>query len=360
VTYNKSIVAFSAGDPNGIGLEVFSKSMQNSLVFNYCTPVLHCHERLFKEYHDSANLELPDYRVIRSDQTPSQGIINLHSFDADLPTLELGEAQSNAGHYAHQSLVSAINSIKDGKADNLVTLPINKNTIQSEDFKFPGHTEYLAQAFGVEDYMMILMSDEMKMGVATGHIPLSKVSTTITQELIEKKIRTLIACLQEDFSVLKPKIAVLGLNPHSGDGGLLGNEEKDIIIPVIDKFRKEGEIVVGPYPADAFFGNSNHKQFDAVLAMYHDQGLIPFKQVSFSKGTNYTAGLPIIRTSPDHGTAFDIAGKNTGDPSSLLEAIFSLYNIYNTRLEYFELKKDPLKFIKHKREKFSIGVPNLK
>lgn len=359
MTKKKSIVAFSSGDPNGIGLEVFSKAMSNALVFNYCIPVLHCDQRVFKSYHEKASLRLPDYNVVHEKKEPREGMINLIEINQKVE-IDLGEAAQDAGVYAFNSLRSAIESIKNGIAANLVTLPINKKTIQSENFEFPGHTEYLAAEFGVDHFMMILMSDELRMGVVTGHIPLKEVSGALSSDLIKDKVEVLRATLTEDFGISKPKIAILGLNPHSGDDGLLGSEEKDIIIPVIEDYASRGELVIGPYSADAFFGNSNYKQFDAVLAMYHDQGLIPFKQLSFSKGTNYTAGLPIIRTSPDHGTAFDIAGQGKGDPSSLLQAIFSLHTLYNRRLEYFELKKNPLNFMKHKREKFSIGIPNLK
>lgn len=356
----QSVVAFSCGDPNGIGLEVFIKAWQNESLFKICTPVLLCHPQLFSSYTRLIDGVELDFNRLRKGDKALPNRINILSFDSKIPELQLGTSSNEAGKYAFDSLVNSVELIKTGFASNLVTLPINKKNIQSESFQFPGHTEFLSNTFESDSPLMLLISDEMRIGVATGHIPVNQISQNLGIELIEKKILTLIQTLKQDFGLTKPKIAVLGLNPHSGDNGLLGNEEKDVIEPTIKKIQELGEIVFGPYPADAFFGNKMHKQFDGILAMYHDQGLIPFKQLCFNDGTNYTAGLPIVRTSPDHGTAYDIAGQNIADPSSLIHAIYSLSNIYKNRIDYFELRKNPLDFARHKREKFSIGVPNLK
>ncbi len=358
---NRSIIAFSCGDVNGIGLEVFIKTFSNDLLFKHVIPVLYCHESVLKETSDSLSIQLPNYQVLRKSEKPKEGLINVIELeDANVPELNLGTPSLPSGAYALASLKWAVDGIVNGVVQNLVTLPIDKKTIQSEEFEFPGHTEYLADAFQADSHMMLLISESMRVGVVTGHIPIQNVAKSINAELLTSKIEMFLHALRQDFGVVKPKLAVLGLNPHSGDDGLLGSEEKDVIAPVINSFREKGDIVVGPYSADGFFGNRMYEDFDGVLAMYHDQGLIPFKQLSFSKGTNFTAGLPIIRTSPDHGTAYDIAGKGEADPGSLIEAIFTLQRLYRTRLEHFDLKKDPLDFIKHRREKFSIGVPNIK
>ncbi len=238
-----------------------------------------------------------------------------------------------------------------GKIDVLVTAPINKENIQSPDFKFPGHTEYLDEKFGKGNSLMFLVSDILKVAVVTGHIPVAQVGQELTSEKIIKKIRLLNQSLIEDFSIRKPKIAVLGLNPHAGDNGVIGNEEKQIIIPAIDKVKEEGILAFGPYPADGFFGNSTYKQFDAVLAMYHDQGLIPFKTIAFNSGVNFTAGLPIVRTSPDHGTAYDIAGKNEASEESFRRAIYTAIDIYKIRNQYLELTANPLTISPKKRDR---------
>src|SRR5690606_8921163 len=231
---------------------------------------------------------------------------------------------------------------KSGLVDVLVTAPINKKVIQSEQFSFPGHTEYLADQLGGKP-LMLLVSDLLRVGVVTGHIPLNEVSSRLSKDLIVEKLRILNTSLKDDFTIRRPRIALLGLNPHSGDNGLLGREENDIIIPAINAAKEEGIMAFGPFPADGFFGGDTYKKFDAILAMYHDQGLIPFKTLAFSTGVNYTAGLPFIRTSPDHGTAYEITGQNVADAQSFLSAIYLAIDIYNSRTGNAKLKENPLK-----------------
>jgi 4-hydroxythreonine-4-phosphate dehydrogenase len=257
--------------------------------------------------------------------------------------IDLGVANEIGGKYALISLEKATDDLVSGAIDALVTAPINKHNIQSETFKFPGHTEYLQERSGSKDVLMFLLSEDIRVGVVTGHIPLAGVAQSITKEKIVKKLVLMNESLKKDFWIEKPKIAVLGLNPHAGDNGLLGSEEEQVIMPAIQEAFDKGVICFGPYPADGFFGKGSFRQFDAVLAMYHDQGLIPFKTLAFSTGVNYTAGLKFVRTSPDHGTGYDIAGKNIADPSSFIEAIFSAIHIVKHRREQEELLKNQLR-----------------
>ncbi|MFT4521966.1 MAG: 4-hydroxythreonine-4-phosphate dehydrogenase [Bacteroidia bacterium] len=352
-------VGITIGDCNGIGPEILLKAFSHSSLYKYFTPVVYGSANVLKHYAALLNMSLDIKIIDNADeaQGDSLNVINVGFEDIELAT---GTSTESAGQLAFAALEACVADIKLGKIHNMVTLPINKKNIQSEEFQFAGHTDYLASTFETDDYMMLLVSDEMRVGVVTGHIPITAVSKAITPELLEKKIKTTLQALQFDFGLIKPKLAVLGLNPHSGDDGLIGDEELNVISPVLKPFIERGELVYGPYPADGFFGKELHREFDAVLAMYHDQGLIPFKQKSFSDGVNYTAGLPIVRTSPDHGTAYDIAGKGKAETSSLVNALFLLKKIYNNRIEYMDLHKNPLPFMKHRREKFSIGVPNLK
>jgi len=248
---------------------------------------------------------------------------------------------NEVGKYAYLSLEKATEALKNNDIDVLVTAPINKQTIQSDAFKFKGHTEYLESQLEGES-LMILMDGDLRMGLVTTHVPLKDVANLITPDLIERKVAILNNSLKQDFGIEKPKIAILSLNPHSGDNGVIGNEEKDIIIPTIEKIQEQGFLTYGPYAADSFFGNKTYMQFDAVLAMYHDQGLAPFKALSFGNGVNFTAGLSRIRTSPDHGTAFDIAGKGLADASSFKQAVYSAIDIFRVRKRYLQLTEKPL------------------
>ncbi len=332
-TDNKPIVGISIGDMNGIGVEVILKALGNNRVLNICTPVIYGSMKVVSKYRKL--LQLEDWFINQANQISqiSHKKTNLINC-SQKPNLEInpGTSTQEAGELAYQSLITATKDLKDGFLDALVTAPINKNNIQSENFKYPGHTEYFANTFKVQQ-LMLLVSEELRVGVVTGHIPLKKVAESITQEKITEKLNILNKSLKQDFGIGKPKIAVLGLNPHAGEEGLLGDEEQHIIRPVIIEMKKRGTLVFGPYPSDGFFGMQDYKKYDAVLAMYHDQGLIPFKTLAFDKGVNFTAGLPVVRTSPDHGTAYDIAGKNIADENSMLEAIFLAVDIVKSRDE---------------------------
>ena len=348
---DKIIVGISQGDINGIGLEVIIKSFLDPAIFDLCTPVVFGSNKTASFHRKALNIEDFSFNQIKevSEANPKRAnIINVYEEDVNI---ELGKQTADGGKYALKSLEAAAYALAQGKINVLVTAPINKENIQSPDFNFPGHTEYLESKFGDGNSLMLLVSDTLRVAVATGHIPVTKVAEVLTSELIIKKIQTLHKSLIQDFNIQKPKIAVLGLNPHAGDNGVIGDEEKNIILPAINKVKEDGLIVYGPYAADGFFGNETYKKFDAVLAMYHDQGLIPFKTISFNSGVNYTAGLPVVRTSPDHGTAYDIAGKNKGSEESFRKAIFTAIDIYKTRKGNKQYGANPLKinFIKKER-----------
>lgn len=340
---NKVKIGISIGDVNGIGLEVILKTLANNAILDYCTPIVYGHTKV-ASYHRKA-LGLPDlnFHIAASANTANPKKANMINCWEEDVKIELGSSTETGGKYALLSLEKATEDLISGEIDALVTAPINKFSIQSETFKFPGHTEYLQERSGSNDVLMFLISEELKIGVVTGHIPVKDVATTITKESIVQKLKMINDSLKKDFWIEKPKIAVLGLNPHAGDNGLLGKEEQDIIIPAIHEAFDKGIICFGPYPADGFFGNGTFKQFDAVLAMYHDQGLVPFKTIAFSTGVNYTAGLKVVRTSPDHGTGYDIAGKNLADPTSFIEAVFAATHIVKNRREQESLLRGQLR-----------------
>lgn len=340
---NKVKIGISIGDVNGIGLEVILKTLANNSILDFCTPVVYGHTKV-ASYHRKA-LGLPDFNfnVITSANLANPKRANLINCWEEDVKIELGISTETGGKYALLSLEKATEDLLSGEIDALVTAPINKFNIQSETFKFPGHTEYLQERCGSNDVLMFLISEDLKIGVVTSHIPLKDVSASITKEKIVQKLKMINDSLKKDFWIEKPKIAVLGLNPHAGDNGLLGSEEKDVIIPAIHEAFDKGIICFGPYSADGFFGNGTYKQFDAVLAMYHDQGLIPFKTIAFSTGVNYTAGLKMVRTSPDHGTGYDIAGKNLADPTSFIEAVFAATHIVKNRREQESLLSNQLR-----------------
>ena len=337
----KIIVGISIGDFNGIGIEVVLKTFLDKRMLDFCTPVIFGSTKLITAYKKSMDIDVPFNGVKHIDNViPGKlNIVNLWNEDF---VVELGKQTPEAGKYAFQSLEAATNSLEKGEIDVLVTAPINKDNIQSEEFVFPGHTEYLESKLAGES-LMILMTDTLRVGLITGHIPISEIPATITPDLIKKKVAILHKTLIQDFAISKPKIAVLGLNPHCGDNGVIGNEDDEIIRPTIAEIQEEGKIVYGPYAADSFFGSENYKNFDGILAMYHDQGLAPFKTLSFGGGVNYTAGLAKVRTSPDHGTAYELAGKGEANINSFKEAVFSAIQIFKTREEYNSLTKNTLK-----------------
>lgn len=346
----KIIVGISQGDINGIGLEVIIKTFLDPQMLEICTPVLFGSVKTASFHRKALNIEDFSFNQIKDISEINHkraNIINVYEEDVNI---ELGKQTEAGGKYALASLEAAAYALAQKKIDVLITAPINKENIQSPDFNFPGHTEYLEDRFGGSS-LMFLVSDELRVAVVTGHIPVTKVAQELTTEKILKKLHLLNRSLIQDFSVRKPKIAVLGLNPHAGDNGVIGDEEKNIIIPAINKAKEEQILAYGPYPADGFFGNGTYKAFDAVLAMYHDQGLIPFKTIAFNNGVNFTAGLPVVRTSPDHGTAYDIAGKGIASEESFRRAIYMAIDIFKEREQYTEITSNPLKISVQKRER---------
>ena len=337
---DKIIVGISIGDLNGIGVEVILKTFQDKRMLDFCTPLIFGSTKVVSYHKKALKLETPVHGITSLNQI-NHNKINVLNIWKEEVAIELGKATQESGKYAAKSLENAVNYLKDSKIDVLLTAPINKESIQSENFNFPGHTEYLEAKLDGKS-LMILMTDELKIGLITGHIPISKVAETITPDLIKSKVETMYASLVQDFGINKPKIAVLSLNPHCGDKGVIGVEDDEILKPTITEINNSGKLVFGPYAADGFFGSKTYKQFDGVLATYHDQGLAPFKALSFGNGVNYTAGLSEVRTSPDHGTGFDIAGKNCANPSSFKEALYTAIQVFKTRNEFKELSKNPL------------------
>ncbi len=341
---DRPVIGISLGDYNGIGPEVILKALKNNQLNRICTPVVYGSLRILNRYRNLLDLKDWNLNGIQNARQINPKLTNVITCwpDQDEDILP-GQVTPEAGRAAFASLQRAVDDLKAGAIDALVTAPINKSNIQSEAFKFPGHTEYLAEQFGVSDNLMFLVSDLLRVGVVTGHVPLGRVRQNITRERIAQKLTLMMQSLKQDYGIDKPKIAVLGLNPHAGEEGLLGNEEQDIIKPLLADWQKKGHLVFGPYPADGFFGTRSYLKFDAVLAMYHDQGLIPFKAIAFEEGVNFTAGMPVVRTSPDHGTAYDIAGKNLADETSMLQAIYTAIDVSRTRKESIELAANALK-----------------
>lgn len=328
---NKPLIGISIGDVNGIGPEVTMKALMDNRVLKTFTPVIYAHGKALTFYRKLLNMEEFNFMQIKSASEAHHKKINVINVLEECPEINPGVETTEAGKLALAALDEAIKDLKDNVIDALVTAPLNKNNINQPGFNFVGHTDYLAQAFGSNKSLMFMVSEEMRVGLVTAHIPLREVAEHVTAAKIKEKLEMMIQSLQLDFGIQKPKIAVLGLNPHAGEDGLLGREEEEIISPVIKEFKDQGAFVFGPYPSDGFFGMMHQKRFDGTLAMYHDQGLIPFKTLAFESGVNYTAGLPIIRTSPDHGTAYNIAGKNAADEGSMRSALFQAYDILLNR-----------------------------
>ncbi len=400
------VIGITLGDYNGVGPEVILKALQNDQLLRMCTPIIYGSMRVLNRYRNLLNMKdwtlngiqqasqashkhtnvitcfsetipvsVPVVAaksapaavvepVVADDQTepenetaqevatpePSEVVSEVAPEPTPAPVassqtidIQPGKVTPEAGAAALACLNRAVEDLKAGHLHAIVTAPINKHNIQSETFTFPGHTEYLANAFGVPDDLMFMVSENLKIGVVTGHVPLGKVRQYITKQAIQTKLDFMFQSLKQDFGIDRPKIAVLGLNPHAGENGLIGHEEKDIITPLINEMRKKGELLYGPFPADGFFGTRSYRKYDAVLAMYHDQGLIPFKAIAFDEGVNFTAGLPIVRTSPDHGTAYDIAGKGLADETSMIQAIYTAVDVARRRKEYQELAANALK-----------------
>ena len=340
---NKIKVGISIGDVNGIGLEVIIKTLMDNRILEYCTPIVYGHTKVASFHRKTLLVNDFSFNVINNPGMANDKRANMINCWEEDVKIELGQTTETGGKYAFLSLERAMEDLLAGSIDALVTAPINKHNIQNDNFQFAGHTEYIQAKTASADSLMFLVSEELKIGVVTGHIPVAEIPQKITAEKILSKLALMNTCLKKDFWIQKPKIAVLGLNPHAGDNGLIGNEEIETIIPAIEQANAQGIFAFGPYSADGFFANSTYSQFDGVLAMYHDQGLIPFKQISFHSGVNFTAGLPVVRTSPDHGTGYDIAGQNKASENSFREALFTAVNIVERRLESAELSANPLK-----------------
>ncbi|WP_116789870.1 4-hydroxythreonine-4-phosphate dehydrogenase PdxA [Flavobacterium psychrotrophum] len=343
------IVGISIGDLNGIGAEVFLKTFEDARMLEFCTPVVFANVKILSFVKKALNLNANLHGIDKLDQLLI-GKINVLNVWKEGVNIEFGKNDDVVGGYAVKSFTEAVAALKNKEIDVLVTAPINKYNIQSEEFKFPGHTDYLDQELD-GDALMFMVQDNLRVGLLTDHIPVNEVSAHLTEALIRKKILTINKSLKQDFKINGPKIAVLGVNPHSGDNGVIGREDDDVVKPALKKLFEEGVKVFGPFSADSFFGSGQYEKYDAVIAAYHDQGLIPFKTLSFGNGVNYTAGLSGIRTSPDHGTAYEIAGKGEADNNSFKEAVYLALDIYHNRGEYTELTSNPLKIREKQEEK---------
>ncbi len=329
----KPVIGITLGDLNGIGPEVVIKSLMDSRILNLIIPVVFGSTKTLAYYRKMFNLHNFQYSQVKA-----EGMINYHRVNVvncweEMVEIRAGKMTEEGGRAAYRALEKAVQYLKEGYIDALVTGPINKKNIQTAGFDFIGHTDYLTKIFGAKDSLMLMVSEGLRVGLVSAHVPLKDVPALVTEEILTAKIKIFLKTLREDFGIEKPKLAVLGLNPHAGEEGLIGTEEAEVLEPVIGKFKKQGKLVFGPYPSDGFFGALHYEKFDGILAMYHDQGLIPFKLLEFERGVNFTAGLPVVRTSPDHGTAFAIAGKNEADPVSMREALFLAAKIVKNRRE---------------------------
>lgn len=339
----KPVIGITTGDLNGIGPEVIIKTLADTRILDLCIPVVFSSNKVINFYRKT----LPEtpftfFNTKDLSQLNQKQVNIFNCWDEEVP-IQPGALTDSGGKYAIRSLMVATQCLKDGQLDAIVTAPIHKSNTQVPDFPYTGHTPFFKDKFGAKDVLMLLYNGGLRVALVTEHIPISKVAGSITKELILSKIALLKESLIKDFGIDKPKIAVLGLNPHAGDNGQIGNEEQQHIKPAIEELQQKKQLVYGPYSADAFFARGSYKEFDAVLAMYHDQGLVPFKTLAQGEGINYTAGLPIVRTSPDHGTAFDIAGRGIADESSLREAIFQAIDLLRQREEYATNTANPLR-----------------
>lgn len=335
------IVGISIGDLNGIGGEIVLKTFEDPRMLEFCTPVIFASVKTISFLNKHFNLGL-NFNGVNNYNQIIHGKLNVYNVWNDKFNIEFGKEDPKMGAYAIKSLQAATQALKGNHVDVLVTAPINKHNIQSDAFNFPGHTDYLAKELEGNS-LMFMVSDTLRVGLLTDHVPVKDISSHITKQLIKDKLDIIYQSLEKDFKIRKPKVAVLGINPHTGDNGVIGKEDDEVLRPTLSEIRDKGRLVFGPYAADSFFGSKNYKNFDAIVAAYHDQGLIPFKTLAFGKGVNFTAGLSKVRTSPDHGTAFEIAGKGEADESSFKEAVFAAIQIFKNRKEYEHLTKNILK-----------------
>ncbi len=340
----KVIIGITHGDINGIGYEVILKTLADNNVYDSFVPVIYGSAKVAAFHRKLCDIQNINLNVINSVEDAHAKKINIINCTDDELKVEPGRSTEEAGKAAFAALERATSDLKRGALQAIVTAPINKNNIQSKDFHFPGHTEYLEEKFGTgTPALMLLINDVMRVAVVTGHIPVKDIPSKLTSELILEKLTVLNSALKSDFTVIKPRIAVLGLNPHAGDEGVIGNEEQTVIIPAMKEAEKKGICCFGPYAADGFFGSGHFSKFDGILAMYHDQGLAPFKTISMESGVNYTAGLSAIRTSPAHGTAYEIAGQNKASEESFRQALWMASDIYHHRVQNKEIAQNPLK-----------------
>ena len=340
---NKIKIGITQGDVNGIGYEVILKAFEDPTIFELCTPIVYGSPKVMTYHRKAIGLET-SFTIINSASEAIPGRLNVINCCDDEVKVELGKPSRESGKAAFDALERAMAEYKEGLYDVLVTAPIHKQMIQSESFTFPGHTEYIEQCVGEgAKALMILANETLRVALVTGHVPVAKISSLLTQELIQEKITLFDASLKQDFGINTPRIAVLALNPHAGDGGVIGTEEEKIITPAIKAMREQGILCFGPYPADGFMGSGAFSHFDGVLAMYHDQGLTPFKVLAMESGVNFTAGLPLVRTSPDHGTAFDIAGKGEASADSFRQALYMAIDIHRNRKSHAEAYRNPLR-----------------
>jgi 4-hydroxythreonine-4-phosphate dehydrogenase len=341
---HKIRVGITQGDINGVGYEVILKTLSDSRVYENQAVVVYGSAKVAAYHKKALDLNSVNLTIINSAREATFGRLSIINCTDDEVKVELSHSTEIAGRASFQALERACLDLKSGLIDVLVTAPINKKNIQSDDFKFPGHTEYLESVFGEgRSALMLMVSPLMRVAVATGHIPLSEVPAALSTQGLIQKLRILNKSLIQDFNIIKPRIAVLGLNPHAGDDGLIGKEDKEIIAEAVRKVQDQQICCFGPVPADGFFGSGNFRKYDGILAMYHDQGLIPFKALSMESGVNFTAGLPIVRTSPAHGTAYSIAGQNVASEESFREAYYMACDIYRNRQNYMDMAKDPLR-----------------
>jgi len=336
-------IGITHGDMNGISYEIIIKTLQDQRLMELYTMIVYGSSKVASYHRKVLNINDFNFNLVKKADQAHPRRPNIVNINDEEIKIDLGKSTPIAGELALLSLEAACEDLQKGNIDVVVTAPINKNNIQSPGFSFPGHTEYLARKFDSQNYLMLMVTKALRIGVVTGHIPLARVGEALTEQLILNKIQVMNHSLSRDFGIVKPRIALLALNPHAGDEGLLGAEEKTIILPAIEKAYEQNILVYGPYPADGFFGAANFKSFDGILAMYHDQGMIPFKLMSFDEGVNFTAGLPVIRTSPAHGTAYDLAGKNEASPEAFRNALYLAGDIYMHRLEYDELHSNQLR-----------------
>lgn len=339
----KPVIGITHGDFNGISYEIIIKTFSDPRILEICTPVIYGSSKIASYHRKALNISDFNFNLIKKAEMAPPRRVNIVNVTDQEVKIEVGESSELAGQLALMALNQAMEDLKQGYINALVTAPINKKNIHSPAFDFRGHTEYLAQKTGCSDYLMMMVSDMVRIGFVTGHIPISEVAKQLNAGLIYNKLATMKESLIRDFGIRKPKIAVLGLNPHAGDQGLIGDEEKNLIYPAIKRALDDNILTFGPFPADGFFASLSHRNFDGVLAMYHDQGMIPFKILSFEYGVNFTAGLPFVRTSPAHGTAYDIAGKNVASPDSFRQAVYLAADIWNQQQQYAQLNANPLK-----------------